>query len=194
MGTAGYQGIVRLQDIRREDGPWRPRIQAQGTIKPAAVRLGSGLYGVTRLDAATYLGSTTSGWTRAETGLVLAPVKWMSLGAGYAHGIEFGNAMFPADRLLIRNMGMLRADFDLGPTKFGVLFKRDFDRDKWYREYTASQIMGCLEVFVVSRQFPRSYQLGVTFRLEEFLNLMRSRKLDLRNRTTTRPAHDLHAH
>ena len=87
--------------------------------------------------------------------------------------------MYPADRLLIRDEGMARLDLDFGPTKMSILEKRDFDRDRWYREYKASQVLGCMEAFVVARQFPRSYRLGLTLRLDDFFKILRSRQVQL---------------
>ncbi len=162
----GYQYSFRLQDIRRNDEPFHGRAVGQGSIGPSPRRLGQNLLLVPRLDAAAYMGTTTFGWARAEAGIAFNPKKWFTLGVGYGHGEEFGTPMFPADKLLIRDEGMARLDLDFGPTKMSILERRDFDRDRWYREYKASQVMGCMEAFVVARQFPRSYRLGLTLRLD----------------------------
>lgn len=178
MGNLGYQTTLRVQQIRREDEPFKTRLVGQGTVGRATLPLGGKLFGEARLDAATFLGTTAFGWVRAEAGAYTSPTPWATVGVGYAHGTEFGDSMYPMDRLLIRDLGTVRADFDLGPTQISYLLKRDFDRDKWYREYAVTQVMGCLEAFVISRQFPRSYQFGVRLRIDEFLERLRSRKLE----------------
>lgn len=193
-GSLGYQATLRAQQIRREDEPWRTRLVAQGTLGSAALPLGGRLIGVARLDAATFLGNTAFGWVRGEAGVYTRPASWLTMGAGYAHGIEVGDAMYPMDRLLIRDLGMLRADFNLGPTQISYVLKRDFDRNRWYREYSATQVMGCLEAFVVSRQFPRAYQFGIRLRLDEFLERLRSRDLSRETQAGTQPAKAKHVH
>lgn len=181
----GYQYSFRLQDMRRNDEPFRTRFITQGSIGPQPYHLGSNVYLSARLDAATFLGNTSFGWARAETGAYIQPKKWLTLGVAFGHGEEFGKAMYQADRLLIRDQGMARIDLDFGPTKFSLLQKRDFDRDRWYREYSASQVMGCVEAFVTSREFPRSYQLGLKLRLDDFFAILRKRKLQLGGTATT---------
>jgi hypothetical protein len=181
---AGYQYSFRAQDIRREGEAFHARAIAQGSIGLEATRLASSVYAEPRLDGAVFMGATSSGWARAELGVFTNPKKWLTLGVAYGHGQEFGSALYRADRLLIRDEGLARLDLDFGPTKMSILEKRDFDRDKWYREYSVSQVMGCLQVFVVSRQFPRSYQLGLTLRLDDFFKILRSRKVQLSGQTT----------
>ena len=131
----GYQYSFRAQDMRRNDEAFRTRVAAQGSIGPQPYKLLPNVFLAPRFDAATYLGTTAFGWSRAEIGVYTAPKKWLTLGASVAHGDEFGQAMYQADRLLIRNEATARLDLDFGPTKFGLLQKRDYDRGKWYREY-----------------------------------------------------------
>ncbi len=182
-GRYGYQASFRAQDMRLNDEPFHARLVGAGTIGTPSYKLTKNVFAIGRLDASTFLGSTAFGWTRAEAGLYATPTNWLTLSTGFAHGNEAGKALFPADHLLIRNEAMGRADFNLGPRQFSILFKRDFDRSDWYREYMARQVVGCLEVSIVSRQFPRSYQLGVTLRLEQFLAILHSRKLSLQATT-----------
>src|SRR6185436_20738355 len=111
-----------------------------------------------------------------EIGACAQPTKWLSFGVSYAHAQEFGDATFRADRLLIRDMAMGRIDFDLGPTKISLLEKRDFDRDRWYHEYMATQVMGCLEFSIISRDFPRSRHIGLSLRLDEFIDVLKKRR------------------
>lgn len=183
-GRYGYQASLRAQDIRINGDPFRTRLAAAGTVGTPSYRVTKNVFAIGRLDASTFLGSTAFGWARAEAGLYATPTRWLTLSAGFAHGNEAGKAIFPADHLLIRNEAFGRADYNLGPRQFSILFKRDFDRNDWYREYMAKQVVGCLEFSVVSRQFPRTYQLGVTLRLDEFLSLLHSRKLTLQGTTT----------
>lgn len=179
VGRYGYQASVRAQDIRINDDPFHARLVGAGSLGSPSYRIRDNLFATARLDASSFLGPTAFGWLRGEAGLYTTPTKWLTLAAGYGHGIEAGKALFPADRLVIRSEAMGRADFNLGPRQLSLLFKRDFDRGKWYREYKISQIVGCLQAFVVARQFPRSYQLGVTLRIDDFLSILHSRKLSL---------------
>jgi hypothetical protein len=46
----------------------------------------------------------------------------------------------------------------------------------WFdREYTASQVIGCLEPFLLYRKYPQDYNLGIRFRLDEFYDVLRRR-------------------
>jgi len=195
VGKLGYQLSARIQDIRREDEPFHTRFIMQGAIGPAPYPVAKNLFFTPRLDVATYQGTTSFGWARAEVGLYANPFKGASAAVGYAHGSEFGRAMYPADQLLIRNEGMARIDYNLGPRSFSYLLKRDYDRGRWYREYMARQTAGCLEIFVLSRQFPQSYQLGVTLRLDDFFSILRNRKLQLGGKQTASPTNQTaHVH
>lgn len=188
VGKYGYQASLRAQDIRLNNDPYHPRIVSQGTLGAPSYRLANKVFATGRIDTSTFLGSTAFGWVRTEAGLYTTPTSWLTLSAGFAHGNEAGRALFPADRLLIRNEAIGRFDFNLGPRQFSLMFKRDYDRNEWYREYMARQVVGCLEFFVVSRQFPRSYQLGVTLRIDQFLHILQSRKLDLQPASSTSQA------
>jgi hypothetical protein len=193
LGRMGYQFTVRAQNIKREDTPYKQRLMAQATLHPKPIELSRNLFLTSRMDASVFTGADTFGWSRAEAGLVAKPAKWLSLGAGFGYGSESGTPTFPADRLLIRKMAMYRADLDLGPTQISYLLKRDQDRGKWYREFYVSQVMGCLEAFVTSRQFPRSYQLGLTLRLDRFFEVMRNRSRSLKTaEASPGTAHELH--
>jgi hypothetical protein len=175
----GYQVSVRAQSIRRDDDAFNTRLVAQGAIGNGPYALAKDLFMLARVDGASYLGKTSFAWARAEVGIYYHPKSWLTLGVGYANGSEFGDATYQADRLLVREQGTARLDLDFGPTKFSLMQKRDLDRGKWYREYSATQIMGCLEASVISREFPGTYKIGIGLRVDDFINILKSRKVQL---------------
>lgn len=189
----GYQFALRAQNIQRGDSGFKQRLVGESTLHPKPVALGKNLYLSARWDLAAFAGANNFAWSRVEAGIFATPTKWLTVGAGLGSGSESGTPTFPADRLLIRRMAMYRADLNLGPTKISYLFKRDQDRDRWYREFYVSQVMGCLEAFVTSRQFPRSYQLGLTLRLDRFFQVMRERTQTAKvARSAPTSSHELH--
>jgi len=101
----------------------------------------------------------------------------LALGAAYVAASEAGRPDFLADRLVSKHAVHLRADLNLGPTKISYLAKFDNDRNKWYdREYSISQVVGCIEPYVVKREFPNDYAVGIRLRLGDFLGILQRRE------------------
>jgi hypothetical protein len=178
-GQLAYQGALRGQYIRREDDPFTPRMVARGTLGWPTFEFGGDLYGRLRLDTAAYLGKEQFGWTRAESALIWAPNQQFMLGGALVLGAEYGEAMFPSDRLFTTQAMHFRTSVNLGPTKFSYLAKYDLKGKEWFdREYEISQIIGCLEGFVLYRQFPSSYNFGIRLRLNDFFRRLRTRSFE----------------
>lgn len=166
-------------------GSTDPRSSLTTSILPPRLRLGKNLSLLSRLDAATF--GTTEGlysWFRGQLGLVYEPTSWLRLGAATFGSGEAGNAQFPMDELFSKSGSHLRLDVNLGPTKLSLLNKYDSRVRKWYdREYTASQVVGCLEAFILYRQEPNQYGFGLRLRANEFFDNLRQR-----NQRRTQPA------
>jgi lipopolysaccharide export system protein LptA len=170
----GFIGQARMQTIRANNGPIHTRLLLSGTagITPRPIAANLDLVG--RVDTSLFLG-TNFGWVRGSAGLVYHPVPQVALAGGAFLSQEFGSTIFEVDRLYAKNGFVFRADFNLGPTKFSYMQKWDQTLGWFDREYTASQVVGCLEPFVLYRKYPNDYNFGVRFRLDEFYDVLRRR-------------------
>lgn len=176
-GDIAAVGQLRAQHIRQDDGPFRSRLVAQAAVGLKPLAPAHGLSSLVRLDLRADLSEdSTFGWARLQLGAIFQPTRQIRIGAAYMLGAETGRAEFEVDRLYSTNAFHARADLDLGPTKVSYLAKYDFERKKWYdREYSISQVMGCLEPYVLWRQFPSDYRIGLRLRIDDFLGLLSRR-------------------
>jgi hypothetical protein len=186
-GGTGILAQARLQDIRRRGGPQTVRTVLMGTGALRPIPLGRDIAAVARLDAAAFLGGSAFGWGRSELGVVYAPISQVRLGAAYIRGFESGKSLFLSDRLFSRDAYHVRADFDFGRTRLSFLNKYDFERGRWYdREFALRQVVGCLEPFVIYRQFPEEYRFGVRLRLDDLFDSLDRRRIEQRAPATGR--------
>lgn len=177
----GYFGQVRLQEIRRNPEPFQSRVVLVGAAGPSPRVIAKNLISDIRVDTSVFVGPN-SGWVRGIAGFSYRPVSQVALSLGGYASRQFGNSQFDSDTLFGQNGAIGRADFHLGPTQFSYLIKYDTTLGTYDREYTASQVVGCLEPFVLYREYPNTYNIGVRFRLDEFYALLRRK--DFRGKST----------
>lgn len=178
IGPFGGLGQIRLQNIRTQNSKAISRATVGGTLQSKVLPLSRqvGLLGT--VDAQGWLGGNPYSWARGTAGVVYQPVRELTLGAGGFYGQDFGRFDFPADNLYSKTGYALRADLAFGGFRGRYLVKYD-TRLKWYdREYSVNQVVGCLELFLVYRQFPQNYQIGVTLRTDQFFGLLQRRKFE----------------
>lgn len=177
----GWDSIVstRLQNIAEKGGNEVTRLTAAVAAGPQPWRLAKGLQGVVRLDTALFASNQSAyGWSRGLVGIVAHPASWITVGAAYANSFEYGSPDFAADRLLSAQGVHLRADIDLGPRKVSYLAKWDPRAHTWYdRQYSVSQVVGCFEAFVVFREVPDEYRLGLRLRIDQLVDALQNRKV-----------------
>ena len=184
VGGVGLNWQARVQSIRRGSDPFVERALGSLTVQAPSTKLAQGLASDVRADFFGIAGEkNVFGWARGQAGLIYQPIPQLRLGAAYVLASEAGTPDFVADRLVSKRAVHLRTDLDLGPTKLGYLAKYDFDKGKWYdTEFSISQVIGCLEPFIVRRTFPSDYAFGVRFRMDDFLGILERRK-----QTRTKP-------
>ncbi len=68
----------------------------------------------------------------------------------------------------------------MGPTQISYLLKYDRGRGNYDRQYIISQVVGCLEPYVLYRKFPDDYKIGVRLRIDRFLRMLSSREFKRR--------------
>jgi len=181
----GYTGQARLQTISRASEATLARAVFRGTLSLPTFQIAPRVQSLVRLDAQAFIGGRQFGWTRALIGATYQPVPQVTLAAGAFLGQEVGTAEYDIDRLVAKSGFALRGDLNLGPTKVSYLTKWDRQLGFFDREYRISQVVGCLEPFILYRQRPSTYNIGVRFRLDEFYDLLRRREFR-RSQPTTR--------
>jgi hypothetical protein len=181
---------ARLQTIRRDLEPVHTRLQLNAVVAHRSRQLTPQLYAYASTDLAGYLGQQSSGWLRGQLGLTFQPIPQVTLGAAVHQAIEAGNPLYPIDALDSPRGGTARVDLNLGPTQFTYLWRYD-TRMGWFdRQYMLSQVVGCLEPYVVYRQFADDYRIGVNLRLGNLVEVLSRRRFEregIKPTTTTAP-------
>ncbi|CAN5661218.1 hypothetical protein BH11ARM2_BH11ARM2_16790 [soil metagenome] len=174
----GTLGQIRVQNIRNQDSRAVNRVSLGGTALSRVIPVGRGIGALGTLDAQGWLGGNNHGWARGSAGLVYQPARELTLGAAGFYGKEVGQTDFPADSLYTQTGYSLRADLKLGGFRGRYMVRYD-TRLKWFdREYSVNQVFGCLEAFLIYRQYPQNYQIGVTLRVDQFVGVLTRRKFE----------------
>jgi len=168
----GYLAQVRAQDISERGGQFKPRVLLVGSVELPSVSFSSKLKTLARLDGTSYLGSSTYSWGRGIAGVVYEPIPRLRVSGGLFGVTQKGTPQFQFDSPVATRGFQVRADVDLGPTKFSYLTKFDKGLGWFDREYIVSQVAGCFEPFLLYRQFPQTYTLGVRLRLDDFYEIL----------------------
>lgn len=171
-----YQG--RAQSIRGTIlDEFTERAVGQATISAPTIKLAPNLDLRLRADVFTTLGADNQfAWARAVAGLAYQPWPGVRLGAALVRGGEAGNPDFIFDRLVSTQAVHLRFDYSRGPYTFRYLVKYDFDQKMIYsREYEVAWVAEGFEPFILYRQFPSSYQIGLRFRIDDLRGRLTSR-------------------
>jgi hypothetical protein len=175
-------GQARIQMVGNQTQSQRMRSVLGATYVPASMTLGRNLKSIVRFDQQGIIGPNPSGWTRAQLGFSYRPDPRFGFGAAYILGRDYGTPDFVTDRLYARNGVHLRASANFGGTRVEYLYKFDGAR-KWYdREFSIYQAIGCIDVYLTRREFPREFRLGFKFRVDSFIDLIQRRK-----QTRTKP-------
>jgi|GEM_PF-652453 len=173
-GPVNFDTQVRFQTIQEYKQDFHERAILNGSVGPPAIKLRKDLLLLGRLDSEFFAGNSY-GWVRGSAGLAWEPVKQVTLSSSYFTSQDFGNPLFVIDPLFAKRGYVGRADFNLGPTKFSYMIKYDPALGWFDREYTISQVVGCIEPYLISRERPRSYNLGFRLRLDDFYDVLRHR-------------------
>lgn len=174
----GLISTVRAQRIRESGGPWVDRAAMQTTLIGPRVSLGPQIAVHTRLDAFGTAGKNQYGFVRSEVGVIGRVGDGITLGAAYIAGREAGEPDFAFDRLDFNSSVHLRADYVVGPYTLRYLAKYDISRRSWYdREWEIALAAGSLEPFMVRREFPSDYRIGIRFRIDAFTQRLEQRSV-----------------
>jgi hypothetical protein len=155
-------GIVRAQQVRIGNGATKSRTILEQNVLTPSLDLGPNLTAFARLDAAEFMGESRYNWIRGQAGIAYEPLSNIRLGVSYTSSKAWGIPDFPYDApFRSREVGM-RADFDFDTTQLRLLVKYDpSDRSIFDREFYFSQVIGCIEPFVVYRERPHKFFVGI---------------------------------
>jgi len=178
FGGFGAYAQIRAQKIQELHGASENRVITSAAVLLPEIDFGRRVYTDIRLDGSAFTGDkNTFGWGHMQLGLVAKPTKYVRLGAAYELAFETGTPTFRSDRLFKTHSLDLRADLVLGPRKLSVLEKYDPLGKRWYdTEFQVSQVMSCVEPFLIYRQFPRGYAIGIRLRVDGLLDTIRRRQ------------------
>jgi hypothetical protein len=173
----GFLGQARMQMIQEYRENFHERLVLEGAAGIAPQLVLPKLSAIARLDSSIFVGNDY-GWVRGIAGLVYSPLRQLSVSAGGFASAESGHPLYSIDPLYAADGFVFRADLNLGPTRLSYLSKWDPNLGWFDREYTVRQAVGCLEPFLVVREYPRSYDLGIRLRLDEFYDVLRRRHFE----------------
>lgn len=179
-GNAGWIATTRAQRIREgAGGEWIDRAIIIGTYLAPDYLAGDQLSSHLRTDLfGSFSENGTFGYARNEIGVIWHPKPGINIGAAYAVGGQSGRADFTFDKLDYTSAMLLRADYSVGPYTIRYLAKYDFRGQTWYdREWELALAAGSLEPFVLRREFPSDYRIGIRFRIDQFTNHLLDRKV-----------------
>jgi hypothetical protein len=181
LGTSlgrGWNGLFLLKAESIE--PVGGDAQTRGTLAAGFMsprfKLGPKVFGLARVETEQFVGKTTYGWARGSMTLLYQANDNLRFGLGYVNSLDYGTPQFVIDPLAFGHSLHARMDAELGPRRLSVLFKYDMDRRRRFDfEFRFSQVIGCLDIFVQNRDFPRSFQIGVRLRGQDFIERLRGR-------------------
>lgn len=185
IGDWSFMSQTRVQQIKEKTSSTVNRAVLLGSVGTPIWPLGRNLLAMGRTDVGGFAGNQSFGWVRSSMSVVARPHKVLTLGAALVGEREFGVPDFAIDRPIDRNGMHLRADFNFGATRFSYLTKYDTHLHWYDREYSVSQVIGCLEAYTQYRKVPNNYRFGVKLRIDQFIDLMTRREF----KRSDRPAH-----
>lgn len=166
----GLFGLVRAQQVKVTGGSTIDRLIFEQNLLSPTLSFGKNLSLFARADAAEFVGGSRYGWLRGQIGLVYQPLPPIRLGISYTAAKDHGTPDFAYDAPLRFRELSLRTDFDFDTTQLRVLIKYDPSRrDIFDREFYVSRVMGCLEPYVVYRERPHKFFLGIKLPLSRVL-------------------------
>lgn len=166
VGDWGLYGQARFQRIDVPGISPVNRWEVLGSVSPPAYSVGKTIRLFGRGDVRSELQPGEDyGWVRGQLGVSILPNKRSAISLAYSRASQWGVSMFEFDRPVRNESVHLRGDFEFGPTKLSGLLKfepgatRPFDT-----EVFVSQLAGCVEVFALWRESPRTFSVGFKLR------------------------------
>jgi lipopolysaccharide export system protein LptA len=176
VGPLGVYAQARLQSIGTSVESSRVRAAGYLSASLPEGALPGGFRSLIRFDLAGNTSGNGYGWARAQFGAYRPLSRQLTFGVAGILATDTGTPAFGFDALESEQAVHLRLDLNTGPTR--VYWMQKYDRRLgWYdREYAVSQVIGCIEAFVLYRQNPQSYRFGAKFRIDDFVDRLFDRE------------------
>jgi hypothetical protein len=174
-GKYGFLGQARFQEIGPRGEKLEPRLNLIGSMGLPSRQLSPQLSTIMRLDTQTFFGTTAYGWTRGTAGLAYQAAPWLRLSGGAFTSADAGTPQLAIDPLYAKTGLMLRGDIAIGGLRLSYLAKNGFGRGFYDKELSIRQVIGCIEVSYLTRQYPHDRVIGLTLRVDPFVNLFNRR-------------------
>jgi hypothetical protein len=187
--TAGFgmRANVRIQSIRHDaHSPFVNRFESMlAALSPVWYLTGNFGFQVRADLFNTFSENTEFGWVRGQASLLYSPMEGIMLGAAYSDSHTYGTPDFEFDRRLYDKAVHGRLDYNRGPYTFRYLLKLDPSTGRIFdTEYEIALVAEGFQPFVVYRQFPSDFRIGVRFRIDDFVGRLQRRRVE---RTIDRP-------
>lgn len=118
------------------------------------------------------------GWLRAQAALIWRPSESFTVGAAYSTSRMYGTPDFGFDRLFYTAALHARADYWAGPYTVRYLVKYDpATRAVFDTEYELALVAEGFEPFIIFRQSPGDFRMGIRFRIDDFVGRLQRRNV-----------------
>lgn len=176
----GLRANLRLHRIRgAAKTPFVDRSVTQLAAITPAWKVANGLRFHLRGDALGTNGENTRfGWLRAQGALIWRPAESFTMGVAYSTSRMYGTPDFGFDRLFYNSALHARADYSAGPYTLRYLVRYDpATRAVFDTEYELALVAEGFEPFIIFRQSPSDFRLGVRFRIDDFVGRLQRRNV-----------------
>jgi len=187
LGEVPVLAEVRLQTIRNQWTETTVRGVISGSAGLPSISFGPKAGTLARVDGAAYGGKQRYGWGQGTFGVYVRPTPRLTFAAAAVGVVEGGSPLFVIDRPFTKSGYNLRTDMDLGPTKLSLMTKLDAGGRNYDREFSVVQRLGCLDAYVLSREYPRDLRFGVRLQLDRLANLLGQRRFERPNASSPQP-------
>lgn len=166
VGSWGLFGQARFQRVDVPGTSPLSRWEVLGSLSPPSAELTNTLKVFGRADFRSEIqpGEDYS-WLRGQVGVSVRAAQGALLSVAYSRAADRGKPLFAFDKPTKDEALHLRGDFEFGPTKIAGLAKFEpGTRKPFSTEVYLSQIAGCLELFAIWKETPRTFSVGFKLR------------------------------
>lgn len=180
-GGFALRANSRVQSIRSSpDTPFFERLESQFAALTPMWYLGHNLGVQFRADLYNTMSEQGEfSWLRGQLSLLYSPMEGVTLGVAYSDSQEYGTPDFLFDRRLYDKAYHARLDYSRGPYTLRYLIKMNPETGIVFdTEYELALVAEGFEPFVVYRQFPSDFRIGVRFRIDDFVGRLQRRRVE----------------
>ena len=175
----GIFSLARAQQVQVGGGPTINRLILEENLLTPSLSIARNLSVFARADAAAFTGGNSYGWLRGQAGIVFQPSHNLRFGASYTAAKAHGTPDFGYDVPLRFRELSFRADLDFDTTQIRLLVKYDPSHQGVFdRELYLSRVVGCLEPYIVYRERPHKFFIGLKLPIARVFEHLSKEELD----------------